>query len=152
MALSLTFAFHIKSKPIILTNVIGMILFLPIIGLRISVDVHDSLRKLPVPIAVTTLLVLYLPTDGLGYAAGIINWWSTISQIQKSYITRSVQDISLLSISIRTIGLILWTTYSYAIWVVPLFIPNIVSLALAIVFISMKLSYTQTSRDKTQAI
>ena len=89
-------------------------------------------EKLPTGVILTTV-------------AGAVNWWSVLLQIRKCERTKSVSDISLIAISVRTTGLVLWTAYSLSIWVVPLFVTNVMSLILAVILVSIRIAYRTRS-------
>ena len=147
MIISTVFAFRIHSNPVILTNVIGILIFIPLTFLRIQVDFKKNIKKIPIPLAITGTLIGIVPTDALGYTAGAINWWSVIIQINRCYQTRSVDDISLMSINIRVLGLILWTIYNYNIWIIPLLVSSIISLFLGLILIFMKITYQKQNKN-----
>ena len=143
MIIATAFAYGIHSRPVIATNLAGILIFLPVVIMRLTSDAtgRAATKTIPLYLAPTVLICAFAPVPALGYLAGAINWWSVIIQIKRCARTRQVNDISLLAISTRTVGLTLWTTYSLSIWIVPLFVVNTDSLVLAIVLISMRLAY-----------
>ena len=143
MIISTAFAFGIHSNPVILTNLLGILVFFPVVILRLRADEdgRSVASKIPFSLAATSLVIIIVPTISLGYVAGAVNWWSLLSQIRKCERTKNVSDISLTAISVRTTGLVLWTIYSFTIWVVPLFVANVVSLILAMILVSLRLAY-----------
>lgn len=77
----------------------------------------------------------------LGIMAGILCTFSFIPQVVKIFRTKNARDISLLTFSVFSLGVILWLIYGIAIKEWPIIIANAVSLILILAIVVMKVKY-----------
>jgi MtN3 and saliva related transmembrane protein len=83
-----------------------------------------------------------MPTHELvGYLAAILTTSSFAPQAWKTFRTKDVSGISLVMYSLFTAGVAMWLAYGWLLAAWPIVIANIITLALAITILSMKLRY-----------
>ena len=81
------------------------------------------------------------PTDIIGYLAAFLTTTSFVPQALHTFRTRDVSGISLSMYSTFVTGISLWLVYGLLIAAWPVVLANIVTLALAIAILAMKLRY-----------
>ena len=77
----------------------------------------------------------------LGIAAALLTMFGFIPQLVKMYRTRSVSDVSLLTLCQFTTGVSLWALYGYLISDVIIIVANIVSLLTLLACLALYLYY-----------
>ncbi len=77
----------------------------------------------------------------LGLIAGTLTTAAFVPQVVKTWRTRSTQDISLGMFALFNSGLVLWLIYGVLIGSLPIVASNVVTLALALVILVLKLRY-----------
>jgi len=77
--------------------------------------------------------------DWLGYAAAALTTFSFVPQVWHTFRTRDVSGISLGMYSAFTAGIVLWLTYGAILQAWPLIVANVVTLALALSILAMKI-------------
>lgn len=90
--------------------------------------------------------------DGIGLVAGLLTTTAFIPQVWKIYRTKSGKDISARMISLFTAGLVLWLIYGILLRSLPLILSNVVTLALSLAIIALKIRYRQRPRVEEQDI
>ena len=73
-----------------------------------------------------------------GFAAGCIGLYSFVPQVVKCCRTGDVAAISLRMFAVRTLGLLLWTAYGYALGSLPVLIFSALGLILSSVVLMLK--------------
>jgi len=73
-----------------------------------------------------------------GFAAGCIGLYSFVPQVVKCCRTGDVAAISLRMFAVRTLGLLLWTVYGYALGSLPVLIFSTLGLILSSVVLVLK--------------
>jgi MtN3 and saliva related transmembrane protein len=79
--------------------------------------------------------------DLLGYTAAFLTTTSFVPQAWLTFRTRNVSGISLSMYSAFTLGIALWLVYGVVISAWPIVVANVVTLALALSILLMKLRY-----------
>jgi MtN3 and saliva related transmembrane protein len=79
--------------------------------------------------------------DALGLVAGVLTTTAFIPQILKIYRTKSGQDISGRMFSLFSAGIVLWLIYGIALRSLPIILSNVVTLALCVIIIALKIRY-----------
>ncbi len=79
--------------------------------------------------------------DLLGTAAGTLTTLAFLPQVLKTWKSKSAKDISSSMFLLFSLGVLLWLFYGFAIGAVPIILANIVTLALALAIIVMKIRY-----------
>jgi MtN3 and saliva related transmembrane protein len=79
--------------------------------------------------------------DLLGYTAAFLTTASFVPQAWLTFRTRNVSGISLSMYSAFTLGIALWLVYGVVISAWPIVVANVVTLALALAILLMKLRY-----------
>lgn len=82
-------------------------------------------------------------TDWVGYAAATFTTLALVPQAWHTFRTRDVAGISLGMYSAFTVGVALWLAYGVLIGAWPVIIANIVTLALSLSILTMKLVLRQ---------
>jgi MtN3 and saliva related transmembrane protein len=80
-------------------------------------------------------------TEVVGMAAGTLTTLAFLPQVLKIYRTKSARDVSYLMFLIFSTGVLLWLIYGILIGSAPIIAANVVTLALAVVVIVLKLRY-----------
>lgn len=75
----------------------------------------------------------------IGFAAAALSTLSFLPQVIKSLRTRCLEDINLLFLVMLIAGLVLWTVYGVMLRQWPLIVANVVTLALNLVLLVLKL-------------
>ena len=79
--------------------------------------------------------------DALGLIAGVLTTTAFIPQILKIHRTKSGQDISGRMFSLFSVGIVLWLIYGILLRSLPLILSNVVTLALSLTIIALKIRY-----------
>jgi MtN3 and saliva related transmembrane protein len=77
----------------------------------------------------------------IGYLAGTLTTISFLPQVIRSWKTRSTHDISFLMLSLFGLGMLLWAVYGFHIGSLPVILANVITLALVLVLLAMKVQY-----------
>lgn len=80
-------------------------------------------------------------TDWIGLVAGTLTTAAFVPQVAKAWRTRSTSDISLGMFVLFNAGLVLWLVYGVLIDAWPIVLTNVVTLALALTILFLKLRY-----------
>ena len=80
-------------------------------------------------------------TELIGAVAACLTTASFLPQAWLSFKTRDVSGVSLLMYSVFTVGVALWLAYGWLLRSWPMVIANTVTLALALMILTMKLVY-----------
>jgi len=78
----------------------------------------------------------------IGYMAGTLTTVSFLPQVIRSYTTRSTRDISFKMLILFGAGMLLWTIYGILVNSLPIIAANVITFALVIVLVAMKVYYT----------
>ena len=79
--------------------------------------------------------------DVIGYVAASLTTASFVPQARLIYKTRNVSGVSLGMYSAFTVGVALWLAYGVLLSAWPVILANVVTLALAVTILAMKLRY-----------
>lgn len=79
--------------------------------------------------------------EAIGYAAGVLTTLAFVPQVVKSWRSKSVRDLSFLTIGTFTLGVFLWLVYGIGVGSVPVIAANAVTLALNGLLLALKLRY-----------
>ncbi len=82
----------------------------------------------------------------IGFAAAFLSTFSFLPQVIKSLRTRHMADINLLFLVMLIAGLICWTVYGFMLMQWPLIVANIITLALNLVLLGLKLRFNGKNR------
>jgi len=82
-------------------------------------------------------------TDGIGYLAATLTTAAFVPQAWLTWRTRNVSGISLGMYSVFTLGVALWLLYGLALGAWPIVLANVITLALALSILLMKLRYSR---------
>lgn len=77
----------------------------------------------------------------IGIAAGTLTTIAFVPQAIKIYRTKNAQNLSILTFSIFSIGVLLWLVYGILIKEAPIIIANAITLILIILIVVMKIRY-----------
>ena len=77
----------------------------------------------------------------IGFSAAFLSTASFVPQVIKSLRTRHMADINMLFLVMLIAGLVCWTVYGFMLHQLPLIAANIVTLALNLVLLGLKLRY-----------
>ncbi len=77
----------------------------------------------------------------VGLIAAVLTTSAQLPQAVRAFRTKKTGDISLMMFIILSIGVFMWLIYGILIWDIPLITANIVSFALAVMILSMKIRY-----------
>lgn len=86
---------------------------------------------------------MLIPIDYVGLVAGALTTFAFVPQVLKIYASKSGEDISLWMMLIFSLGVVLWLVYGLVITSPPLIITNVVTLALALVIVVLKVRYAR---------
>jgi len=78
----------------------------------------------------------------IGYLAGTLTTVSFLPQVIRSHTTRSTHDISLKMLLLFGAGMLLWTIYGILVNSLPIIAANVITFALVVVLMAMKVKYT----------
>jgi MtN3 and saliva related transmembrane protein len=79
--------------------------------------------------------------DLIGSLAALCTTFAFVPQVVQIWRSRSTRDVSLAMYVVFTIGVLLWLTYGILLMAWPIIIANIVTLALALSVVLMKLRW-----------
>jgi len=79
--------------------------------------------------------------DLIGLAAGTLTTVSFVPQVIKTWTSRSAKDISFGMFLLFSLGVVLWLIYGLALQATPIIVANLVTLALSLSIIVMKLAF-----------
>jgi MtN3 and saliva related transmembrane protein len=79
----------------------------------------------------------------IGYMAGTLTTVSFVPQVIRSYTTRSTHDISFKMLILFGAGMLLWTIYGIWINSLPIIAANMITFALVVVLVAMKVHYNK---------
>jgi len=79
----------------------------------------------------------------IGYAAGVLTTLAFVPQVVKSWRSRSVGDLSVLTLSALTAGVFLWLLYGIALGSAPVIVANGATLVLNGILLGLKLRHDQ---------
>ena len=77
----------------------------------------------------------------IGYMAGTLTTISFLPQVIRSWKTKSTHDISFAMLALFGLGMLLWATYGFWINSLPIILANVITFALIIVLLAMKIRY-----------
>jgi len=77
----------------------------------------------------------------IGYFAGTLTTVSFLPQVIRSWKTKSTHDISFAMLALFGLGMLLWATYGIWINSLPIILANVITFALIIVLLAMKIRY-----------
>ena len=80
--------------------------------------------------------------DLLGLAAGSLTTLAFLPQVSRAWKTRSTHDLSLAWLVIFTAGVVLWLVYGLLLGSLPVIAANVVTLALLLVLLALKLRWS----------
>ena len=79
--------------------------------------------------------------DVIGYLAACLTTASFVPQAWHTFKTKDVSGISLAMYSAFTLGITLWLVYGLLLRAWPIVVANVITLALAVAILRMKLAY-----------
>lgn len=77
----------------------------------------------------------------LGYLAGFLTTISFLSQVVKTWKSRSASDLSLGMFSVFSVGVLCWLVYGFLIQEMPMIFWNAVTLVLVLIILAMKIKF-----------
>jgi MtN3 and saliva related transmembrane protein len=77
----------------------------------------------------------------IGYMAGTLTTISFLPQVIRSWKTKSTHDISFAMLTLFGLGMLLWATYGFWINSLPIILANVITFALIVVLLAMKIRY-----------
>ena len=86
--------------------------------------------------------------DLVGSLAAFLTTLSFLPQAWLSFKTRDVSGVSLAMYSVFTVGVALWLVYGVLLSAWPIVIANVITLALALAILGMKLLYGQATAGR----
>ena len=86
--------------------------------------------------------------DLVGSLAAFLTTLSFLPQAWLSFKTRDVSGVSLAMYSVFTVGVALWLVYGVLLSAWPIVIANVITLALALAILGMKLLYGQATGER----
>jgi len=84
----------------------------------------------------------------LGMIAALLTTLAFVPQVLRIYLTKSANDVSFLMFSIFSSGVLLWLMYGLLIGSAPIIAANVVTLALCLIVILLKLRYQRAARAR----
>jgi MtN3 and saliva related transmembrane protein len=100
---------------------------------------------MPIPSTLTRALL-----DGIGSLAALCTTISFLPQLIRVWRRKSASDISLTMFLLFSFGLACWLIYGIGIGSVPVIAANVVTLALALAILALKLRYDGRASDSEQ--
>ncbi len=88
-----------------------------------------------------------ISTDTIGYIAAVLTTGSFLPQAWHTFQTKDVSGISLGMYSAFTLGIVLWLIYGLMLGAWPMIVANVITLALAVTILGMKLRYKSPGQD-----
>jgi MtN3 and saliva related transmembrane protein len=86
----------------------------------------------------------------LGYAAAFCTTAAFVPQLVRVIRLRSARDISLPTFLLFSIGVFLWLIYGIAIWSMPVIASNVVTLAISVGILVLKLRYDRHAIEELE--
>ena len=80
-------------------------------------------------------------TESIGFVAALLTTGSFVPQAWHTFETKDVNGISLAMYGAFTLGITLWLVYGLLLRAWPIVVANIITLALAVAILWMKLTY-----------
>lgn len=80
-------------------------------------------------------------TEILGLVAGLLTTIAFVPQVIKTWKSKHAHDISLAMFSLFSCGVVLWIVYGFIIGSLPVILANVVTLALALTILILKLHF-----------
>ncbi len=77
----------------------------------------------------------------IGFAAAFLTTAAFLPQVLKAWKTKSTRDISLNTYILTSLGIFLWLVYGFLISSLPLIAANVVTLALVLAIVFLKLKH-----------
>lgn len=77
----------------------------------------------------------------LGLIAGTLTTIAFLPQLFKTWKSKSAKDVSLVMMITFSVGIFLWIIYGFAIDAMPIIVCNVVTLALALMILVLKIRY-----------
>ena len=77
----------------------------------------------------------------LGLVAATLTTGAFVPQVYKTWINKSVKDISLSMYTVLLMGLLLWIVYGFYINSLPIIAANIITATLSVLIVIMKIKY-----------
>jgi MtN3 and saliva related transmembrane protein len=87
-------------------------------------------------------------TEAIGLLAGTLTTIAFVPQLLKIYRTKSGKDISARMFSLFSAGIVLWLIYGILLRSLPLILSNLVTLALSLTIIALKIRYRRRPRSE----
>ena len=94
----------------------------------------------------TDLIVSAKWVDIVGSLAAVLTTVSFLPQAWHSFKTKDVSGVSLGMYSVFTVGVALWLVYGLLLRAWPIVVANVITLALAVAILGMKLVFGQTKQ------
>lgn len=79
--------------------------------------------------------------NGLGFVAGTLTTIAFLPQLQRTWLTKSADDMSLGMLLTFTTGVLLWLVYGLYLTAWPIIIANAITLCLTLAILVLKLKY-----------
>ena len=76
-----------------------------------------------------------------GYIAGTLTTISFVPQVARAWKLKETRDISLAMLVLFGLGIFLWTLYGFWVDSLPIIAANVITFALIIVLLAMKITY-----------
>lgn len=145
------YGYRIHSDSVIAANVVALLLYLPLMVLRLSHDDRAKSKIILLPIVATLVAgaCTIAPAYLVGYMAAGLNFASTAFQISRSHGTKSVGDISALALGVRITALILWAGYGTLTGATPLIVTNLLGIIVIAGMIYQRTAYHSAGDDIT---
>ncbi len=83
--------------------------------------------------------------DAIGFLAATLTTLSFVPQVRKVYATRSAGDLSVLTFTALTVGVVCWLLYGLLMGAAPIIIANIVTLGLLLAILVGAVRYRRTA-------
>jgi len=82
-------------------------------------------------------------TEFIGYFAAVIGTSLMLPQVIKTLKTRSVKDLSYLTLFLYFLNCLLWAIYGFLIIAMPVIICNLIALVISIFQLGLKIKYNK---------
>jgi len=89
-------------------------------------------------------------TESIGSAAAVCTTVSFLPQLLRVWRRRSADDISLTMFLLFSLGVALWLIYGFRIGSLPVIAANVVTLALALAILALKLRFDGRRADRSR--
>jgi MtN3 and saliva related transmembrane protein len=86
-------------------------------------------------------------TTVVGFAAGTLTTFSFLPQVFKAWRTKRCDDLSFMMLLAFAAGVLLWLVYGLFLRAAPIVAANLITLALLLTLISLKVRYRSESRS-----